>query len=95
MEKYIVSLEDMPPIVVEAEGRMDAIVKARDKFSGTDEEWFSKKKAAVTQEEYEFISAVITGKLIVSVAKKFGAYTEEMKEFEELVDHILGKNDAD
>lgn len=95
MAKYIVSLGDVPPIAVEAESRMDALVQARGKFSGTDEEWFGKEKAALTQDEYDFIGAILAGKLLVSVAKAFGAYTQEMKEFEKLVNGILGESNAE
>lgn len=95
MEKYIVCLENVPPIEVDAEGRMNALVKARCKFSGTNEEWFDKKKVAVTQEEFEFMNAIITSKLLINVAEHLGTYTQEMKELEELVEHILGKTDID
>jgi len=95
MQKYIVGLKNLPPIEVEAESRMDALVQARKQFSGTDEEWFCTEKSALTIDEYSFVHAVIAGKMLVDIAKKFGAYTEEMKEFEELVDGILGESNAE
>ena len=64
-------------------------------FSGTDEEWFCTEKSALTIDEYSFVHAVIAGKMLVDIAKRFGAYTEEMKEFEELVDGILGESNAE